>query len=345
MGVARVASDLTKPVVISAVAPCFDEESNVEALADRLLEAADRAAIECEVLFVDDGSSDGTWEAIERAKARHPNRVFGVRHDINRGIPAAWRSGLDNARGAYVCFVDADLQHPPEEVLTLYRRLLESQKDIAQGTRSSIGRLKDSRLFLSRTLNLMLNLAFRMWATDSKSGFVLGPTRVLEDVLTYRGKYHHFQTFIHVAAKAKGYSVLEVETLFQSRLAGQSFLAGRSIRISIEAMLDLPRAIAEFGRRRHPHGASVAPRARPLPDSSHPYRGWRRLWFEMYFATTPLHKWMIRGTARALYLSSTKPSGSRATRCESSNSASFSDSSNTRMSTSRTTGTTCGNME
>lgn len=302
MGLAHVGIAVTSSPVISAIVPCLNEEANIEALADRLIDAAHGAGIECEVVFVDDGSVDGTWDAIERARSRHPGRVDGARHDVNRGIPAAWRSGLDRARGAYACFVDADLQHPPEEVVTLYRRLLESQKDIAQGTRSSIGRIKDSRLFLSRVLNLMLNLAFRTWAADSKSGFVLGPRRVLDDVLTYQGSYHYFQTFITVAAKAKGYSVLEVETLFESRHAGKSFLAGRSLRISIEALLDFPRAIAEFGRRRHPHGAAVAPRTRPFTPNRHPYQGWRRLWFETYFATMPLHKWLIRRSARDLYL-------------------------------------------
>lgn len=293
---------MTSKPDISVIVPCFNEVANVEALADRLIDATTAARLECEVVFVDDGSSDSTWDAIERARSRHEGVVRGIRHEENRGIPSAWRSGLDAARGTYACFVDADLQHPPEEVVTLYRRLLESHRDIAQGTRSSIGRLKDSRLFLSRVLNVMLNLAFRTWAADSKSGFILGPRRVLQDLLTYRGRYHHFQTFVTVAAKAKGYSVLEVETLFESRHAGTSFLAGRSLQISVQALLDFPRAVAEFGRRRHPHGASVAPRARPLSPSAHPYRGWRRAWFESYFATMPAHKWMIRRSARELYL-------------------------------------------
>ena len=190
------------------------------------------------------------------------------------GIPAAWRSGTAAARGRYACFLDADLQHPPEEVVTLYRRLLQSRADMVQGTRSSIERLRDSRMLFSRVLNVLLNLAFLTWATDSKSGFVLAPRRVLEDVLSYRGHYRYFQTFISVAAKSKGYAILEVETLFQSRYAGTSFLSGRAWWVSLGALLDFPRAILEFHRRRRaPHNSSIAPKARPLPRLGHPYSG------------------------------------------------------------------------
>jgi phenylacetate-CoA ligase len=287
---------------LSAVVPCLNEEGNIAALAERLFEATDEAGLTTEIVFVDDGSTDATWAAIGRAREEWGDRVVGVKHKRNSGIAASWRSGIDAAKGRYTCFLDGDLQHPPEEVVTLYRRLLQSRADIAQGTRSSIERLRDSRMLFSRALNLMLNIAFRTWAADSKSGFVLAPHRVLDDVLSYRGRYRYFQTFISVAAKSKGYEVLEVETLFQSRYAGTSFLSGKAWWVSLQALLDFPRALVEFGRRRAPYNASIAPKAYPLPRAPHPYRGRRRLRFETYFATTPLHKWKITGSARELYL-------------------------------------------
>lgn len=292
--------DLTVPDV-SVIVPCLDEEANLRLLAERLFAATDAAGLTCEIVFVDDGSTDSTWDVIEELAAG--GRCVGVRHETNRGIPAAWQSGLDAAHGRYACFLDADLQHPPEEVVTLYRRLRESRADICQGTRSSIERIRDSRLIFSRVLNVLLNVAFRTRAVDSKSGFVLAPRRVLQDVIAHERSYRFFQTFISVAAKAKGYTVLEVETLFVSRNAGSSFLSGKTALVSLAALLDFFPALLEFGRvRRHPHGASIAPRTAPLPRAPHPYRGWRRLLFEAYFATMPLHKWLIRRRARSLYL-------------------------------------------
>jgi phenylacetate-CoA ligase len=280
----------------------LNEEANLAALTERVFAAVEAADIHTELILVDDGSTDGTWAAIQRLALEFQGRVRGLRHEHNDGIAAAWRSGVREARGRYACFIDADLQNPPEQIVTLYRRLLESRADIAQGTRSSIERLRDSRLTFSRGLNLLLNVAFRTWATDSKSGFVLAPTAVLADVVDYRGSYRYFQTFITVAAKAKGYSVLEVETLFQSRYAGTSFLTSKTLSVSLGALADFPRAIAEFGVRRHPHGASIGPRNAPSKRPAHPYRGWRRLWFEAYFATMPLHTWQIGRRTRDLYL-------------------------------------------
>ncbi len=182
---------------------------------------------------------------------------------------------------------------------------MQSPYDLAQGTRSSIGRLRDSRLVFSRVLNAMLNAAFGMHARDSKSGFVLGPKGVLDEVLAHDKPYRHFQTFVSVSAHAKGYTILEVETLFESRYAGESFLIDRSLRVSAEALADFFPALSEFRLRSRRGHRRYLPTTDPPAERrapAHPYRGWRRLWFEIYFATMPVHKWLIRRSARDLYL-------------------------------------------
>ena len=290
-------------VEISLIVPCLNEEANVPLLVERAVRAFDSAGLRGEIVIVDDGSSDGTWRAACEARDAHGSVIVAVRHEQNQGIPAAWQSGLDAATGLFACFIDGDLQNPPEEVPRLYSRLIESRYDIVQGTRSSIGRLKDSRLVYSRGLNGLLNVLFGMRAVDNKSGFVLGPTLVLRDIITHHGQYRHFQTFVGVAAKSKGYSILEVETLFQERRAGTSFLDVRAPQVAAEALADIPQALVEYridGSGRH--GVSVAPRSFPLPQRAHPYKRWRRALFELYFATMPAHKWLITRRARSFYL-------------------------------------------
>jgi phenylacetate-CoA ligase len=287
---------------LSVVCPCLNEEANLPLLAERLFTATKEADITTELVIVDDGSTDDTPRIVEDLKLEYGSAVQCVRHARNRGIPASWRSGVDVARGTYVCFIDGDLQNPPEEVVTLYTQLLESPADLVQGTRSSIGRLRDSRLLMSRVLNAILNLTFGMRARDSKSGFMLGPKRVIDDILRHDRRYRHFQTFISVAANAKGYKIREVETLFESRYAGESFLGSRSLRVSAEAFADLAPAVAEFRlSSRHARTRAIDVDS-PSKNPRHPYRGWRRAWFELYFATMPLHKWMIRRSAREIYL-------------------------------------------
>lgn len=288
---------------ISVVVPCYNEEGSLPHLIERLFGAATKAETTIEVIVVDDASQDSTLKVAQQLAERFGS-VHVVQHPTNRGIAAGWRSGIAEAFGEYVCLIDADLQNPPEQVFTLYRRLLESRADIAQGIRSSIERERDSRLLFSKGLNTLLNVAFRDTATDSKSGFVLGPRRVMRDVVSSRGKYRHFQTFIRVAARAKGYTLVEVETLFLPRNSGESFLAGtRAWKVSAEALADFPTALREFGRgRREPVDGTVAPRSRPVERAEHPYSGWRRAWFEAYFASMPAHKWLIRRRARSIYL-------------------------------------------
>jgi phenylacetate-CoA ligase len=287
---------------LSVIAPCLNEEVNIPVLAERLFAATDESGISTELVLVDDGSTDGTWQAIERLRESRGDSVVGVRHMSNFGISESWRTGLDSARGTYACFIDADLQNPPEEVVTLYRRLLSSPFDIVQGFRSSIGRLRDSRLVFSKVLNLLLNATFGMRARDNKSGFLLGPSAVLMDVVDHRRKYRHFQTFVTVSAKAKGYSILEVETLFESRNAGRSFIDASVWRVVRQALRDFAPAFVEFrmGVRSRRH-ATVAPEVLRASASRHPYTGWRRALFELYFFTMPAHKWLIRRRARDLY--------------------------------------------
>ncbi len=146
---------------LSVVCPCLNEEANLPLLAERLFAATKEAGIATELVVVDDGSTDGTARVAEDLRLEYGDAVQCVRHEHNRGIPASWKSGLDVARGTYACFIDGDLQNPPEEVVTLYLRLRETAYDLAQGTRSSIGRLRDSRLLFSRVLNGLLNAHVR----------------------------------------------------------------------------------------------------------------------------------------------------------------------------------------
>jgi len=287
---------------ISIIVPCFNEAENVEALATKIFDAAAREGVEVQVVFVDDGSSDGTWERLQELQREYGAPISAVRHSQNLGIAAAWRSGLQEATGRYSCFIDADLQHDPHDVFALHQKVRETGVDVAQGIRSMLDRPRDLRWLLSRGLNSLLNAVFGHSATDSKSGFVLAPSEVLQDIVTHRRGYHFFQSFVTVAAKAKGYSVIEVETAFKERKAGRSFMAGRLMSTSFRALSDFAPAVTEFRGTPHPMGYSIAPATVPVKVGAHPYRGRRRLLFEAYFATMPLHKWMIGRTARRLYL-------------------------------------------
>lgn len=100
-------------VELSVVVPVFNEEENLPELYRRLSEVLPRVVGSWEILFVDDGSRDRSWEII-RGLAEADPRVRGLRFSRNFGHQMAFAAGLDHARGDAVVIMDADLQDPPE---------------------------------------------------------------------------------------------------------------------------------------------------------------------------------------------------------------------------------------
>jgi len=217
-------------IVLSVIAPCYQEAGNIDLLCDRTLTVFDQLGAEAELLLIDDGSRDATWDEVTARSEADP-RVRGLRHDVNQGIEAAWRIGLAHARGHLICLIDADLQNRPEDIERLYRTYLRTLPDIVQGVRRPARGVTRCKLF-SRGLNCLLNVTFGMKLRDSKSGFILCRRDVLQRMLRHRCHYRYFQSFVGVAAGAAGYAIAEVETTFDPRHAGKSFLSRFPILVS-----------------------------------------------------------------------------------------------------------------
>jgi phenylacetate-CoA ligase len=288
-------------IELSVMAPCFNEEENVTPLVTRLLAVFERRKIAGEIVLVNDCSTDTTGPIIDSLAARHPV-VVAIHHPENRGLSAAWNTGLAAARGTYVCFIDADLQHPPEEVWRLYREIIQSRADMVQGVRSPIGRLKDDRYLASRVLNVMLNLTFGMSATDNKSGFVIALRETMTDTLERRFRYRYSHVFITVAAHAKGFTLREVETLFQNRNAGVSFISRWPVKLIADICWETAKAFVEFRLLQEPvepldHFLRVV---RPGRERVRP-GAWRRLVLEAYFLGTPFRRPLITRRVRRMY--------------------------------------------
>jgi dolichol-phosphate mannosyltransferase len=103
---------------VTVIAPLFNERTNVAPLVEALGAALVTAGIDYEVVLVDDGSKDGTWDAIAEISAREP-RIRGVALSRNFGHQGALLAGLNHARGRAVVTMDGDLQHPPSVVPVL----------------------------------------------------------------------------------------------------------------------------------------------------------------------------------------------------------------------------------
>lgn len=227
------------------IAPCFNEELNVEPLAARMVKVFDGMAqvkapsggpFSAQLVLVDDGSRDGTWSRIEEAAQRDP-RVLGVRHPTNKGIVGGWLSGLSASQAELVCLIDSDLQNRPEDIARLYETFLRDKPDIVQAVRHP--KVNKNRIAFSKGLNLLLNVSFGMWLRDNKSGFILCRREVLEDILRDAPGYRYFQSFIGVAAGVRKLRITEVDTDFEPRNAGESFLSNFPIGVSLRICKEL----------------------------------------------------------------------------------------------------------
>lgn len=218
-----------RDVELSVIAPCYNEQDNIDALVNRTLATFQSMGIEGELILIDDSSSDSTWACIKH-RSQLDARVRGVKHFINQGMVGGWRSGLQEANGEFVCLIDADLQNRPEDVAVLHRAYNKRSSDVIQAVRHPLDRNKMRRL-CSDILNVFLNVVFGTKLRDNKSGFILCKRESLAVILKHRFRYRYYQCFIGVAACARGLTVGEVDTVFERRCFGQSFLADFPLKV------------------------------------------------------------------------------------------------------------------
>src|SRR4051812_25347808 len=146
------AFDLVRPA-LSVVAPCYNEAQSVSAFVERTTKACDSVAVTYEILLVNDGSSDDTWDVIKALAAARPG-IVGLNLSRNHGHQLAVTAGLSLARGERVLIIDADLQDPPELLGPMMARLDEGY-DVVYGRRAR--RPNESRFKLV-TANLFYRL-------------------------------------------------------------------------------------------------------------------------------------------------------------------------------------------
>ena len=147
-------------VDVSVVVPFYDEVTCVEPFLDRARAVFEKAAFTGEVVAVDDGSSDGTYELLRKRASSWP-ALKVVRLSRNFGHQAALLAGLDHAGGRALVTIDGDLQDPPEVVPALYEKFLAGH-DVVQAVRSSRAGEPFWRLWLIRLFYRVLYKISRM---------------------------------------------------------------------------------------------------------------------------------------------------------------------------------------
>jgi undecaprenyl-phosphate 4-deoxy-4-formamido-L-arabinose transferase len=212
---------------VSVVVTVFDEAGSLDELYRRTTAALEGR--DYELIFVDDGSSDGSFEAIERFHAADA-RVRGVRLKRNFGQHPAMHAGLVRAGGEIVVTMDSDLQNPPEDLPKLVAAV-ESGYDVASGRRVA---RRDSwgRTLPSRLINGMLRRFTRVDISDFGCAFNAYRRDAVEPVLGAIGK----QKFTKALVLSTGASVVEVDVGHAARADSSRYSPLRLVRTALSVL-------------------------------------------------------------------------------------------------------------
>ncbi|MBW3539796.1 MAG: glycosyltransferase family 2 protein [Planctomycetes bacterium] len=201
--------------MLSVIIPLLNEAESLAELYREIAAVCEREAIEFEVVFVDDGSTDGSWGVVEQLAAQDA-RVSGVRLRRNFGKAAALTAGMRAADGELLLMMDADLQDDPAEIPALVARLNEGY-DVVNGWKKL--RLDPwHKVWPSRVFNWMVGRLTGLKLHDHNCGLKLFRADVAREIRIY-GELHRF---IPVLAHARGFKVTELPVNHRPRRHGRS---------------------------------------------------------------------------------------------------------------------------
>jgi len=201
---------------LSVVIPLFDEDESLLPLTDELQATLPELGRSYEIVFIDDGSTDGSFSTLRRLHDSDPDHVHVIQFRRNFGKTAALAAGFRRARGQVIVTMDADMQDDPHEIPKLLARLDEGY-DLAAAWREH-RQDPGSKTIPSRLANAAVHLFTGMKLHDVNCGFKAYRAEVVRGLKLY-GDLHRF---IPVLAVWQGFSVAEVRVQHRARQFGQS---------------------------------------------------------------------------------------------------------------------------
>jgi len=222
---------MAKGIDLSIIVPVFNEEKNLRPLHAEIKAAGDKLGRTYEIILVDDGSRDGSWDVLRSIQASDV-RVRAIRLRKNFGQTAALSAGFDNARGRIIVTLDADLENDPADIGMLIDKIEEGY-DLVSGWRKD--RWKKhffTRRIPSLLANRLISAITKVRPRDFGCTLKAFRREVIENIHLY-GEMHRF---IAAIAASVGVAIAEVPVNFRPRIHGKSkYGISRSIRV----MLDL----------------------------------------------------------------------------------------------------------
>lgn len=224
---------MTDDIEISIVAPMFNEADNVASTYQKLVATLKDFPLPWEIIFVNDGSTDNTWQIAKEIAAKDSRlEVLGYAHNQGRG--KAMRTGFEAARGRYVVSIDFDLSYSPDHILRIYETMKQDPEiDIVFGSAYMEGGRSEgvspSRIMISKAGNWVLNKVFPgnfKTITCILRGYRREVLQSLD--LISNGKDIHLE--ILSKALALGCTIKEIPAVLKSRSQGKSSFGIKSFQ-------------------------------------------------------------------------------------------------------------------
>jgi glycosyltransferase involved in cell wall biosynthesis len=186
---------------LSIVVPLFNEAESLPELADWIDRVASGNKLSYELILVDDGSNDGSWEQIETLNKKY-RQVRGARFRRNYGKSAALHTGFKMAKGEVVCTMDADLQDSPEEIPEMRRMIIEEGYDVVSGWKKK----RHDPFFSKRLPTKLFNWAARRVSGIRLHDFNCGLKAYRLNVVKSLEVYGDMHRYIPVLAYGNGFT-------------------------------------------------------------------------------------------------------------------------------------------
>jgi dolichol-phosphate mannosyltransferase len=226
------------------IVPTYNEIENI----DQVIDAVMNLTPQVDLLIVDDNSPDGTGNRIKELQASHKARLHLLEREGKLGLGTAYITGFKWAieRGyLYICEMDADFSHDPNDVPRLFEACNHQSADVAIGSRYISGvnvvNWPMSRVLISYFASVYVRLITRMRVRDATAGFVCYRREVLEvinlDKIKFKG--YAFQIEMKFKAWKYGFNVVELAIIFTDRRRGTSKMSGKIVSEAIFGVIGL----------------------------------------------------------------------------------------------------------
>ena len=201
--------------MLSVIIPAYNEEKMIQKAAGEVSWHLREAEIDYEIIFIDDGSKDRTWETICRL-SEESDKIRGIAFSRNFGKESAIFAGLDKAQGDCVAVMDSDLQHPPEKLVEMYH-LWQQGYEVIEGVKKSRGEESPWHAFGARCFYKLMGKAIHMDMSRA-SDFKLLDRKAVNVLLNMQEK----QAFFRALSSWIGFTTASVQFEVQERECGES---------------------------------------------------------------------------------------------------------------------------